>query len=51
MMWDDKARQYNAELKEGLAEMFSMLPKGQQKQVLKNHKVKSLLIKFKIIEE
>ena len=43
--------QYNAELKEGLSEMFNMLPKGQQKQVLKNPKVKACLLRFHIIEE
>lgn len=46
-----KIYEYNSELKEGLSEMFNMLPKGQQKQVLKNPKVKALLIKFHIIEE
>lgn len=43
--------QYNSELKEGLSEMFNMLPPGQQKQVLKNPKVKACLIRFHIIEE
>lgn len=43
--------QYNSELKEGLSEMFNMLPKGQQKQVLKNPKVKACLLRFHIIEE
>lgn len=47
----NKVHEYNSELKDGLSEMFNMLPKGQQKQVLKNPKVKALLIKFHIIEE
>ena len=42
---------YNAELKEGLREMYNMLPPGQQRKVLKNDKVKACLIRFGIIEE
>lgn len=42
---------YNAELKEGLREMYNTLPPGQRKQVLKNDKVKACLIRFGIIEE
>lgn len=47
----EDVRKYNSELKEGLAEMFNMLPPGQKKQVLKNEKVKACLIRFHIIEE
>ena len=47
----DDIKKYNGELKEGLAEMFNSLNKGQQKKILKNPKVKALLIKFHIIEE
>lgn len=47
----EDVRKYNSELKEGLSEMFNMLPKGQQKQVLKNPKVKACLLRFHIIEE
>ena len=46
-----KVLEYNAELKAGLGEMYNMLPPGQQKQVLKNEKVKACLIRFGIIEE
>lgn len=42
--------EYNRELKEGLGEMFNMLPPGQQKQVLKNEKVRACLVRFGIIE-
>ena len=47
----DKVLEYNAELKEGLAEMYNTLPPGQKKQVLKNEKVRACLIRFGIIEE
>lgn len=47
----DDVYAYNAELKEGLSEMFRMLPPGQQKQVLKNPKVKACLVRFGIIEK
>lgn len=47
----DDVLAYNRELKEGLSEMFNMLPPGQQKQVLKNPKVKACLVRFGIIEE
>lgn len=43
--------EYNSELKEGLREMYNMLPPGQKKQVLKNEKVKACLVRFGIIEE
>ena len=46
----EKVLEYNRELKEGLAEMFNMLPPGQKKQVLKNEKVRACLIRFGIIE-
>ena len=42
--------EYNAELKEGLSEMYNMLPPGQKKQVLKNEKVRACLVRFGIIE-
>ena len=44
-----KVLEYNAELKAGLREMYNMLPPGQKKQVLKNEKVKSCLVRFGII--
>lgn len=43
--------EYNRELKEGLSEMFNLLPPGQKKQVLKNEKVRACLVRFGIIEE
>ena len=46
----EDVRKYNSELKAGLAGLFNMLPPGQQKQVLKNEKVKACLIRFHIIE-
>ena len=46
----DKILEYNSELKDGLSEMFNMLPPGQQKQVLKNEKVRACLIRFGIIK-
>lgn len=46
----EKVLEYNRELKEGLSEMFNMLPPGQRKQVLKNEKVRACLIRFGIIE-
>ena len=42
--------EYNRELKEGLSEMFNMLPPGQQKKVLKNEKVRACLIRFGIMQ-
>ena len=50
MVEREKILEYNRELKEGLSEMFNMLPPGQQKQVLKNEKVRACLIRFGIIE-
>lgn len=47
----ERVKVYNTELKEGLKEMYEMLPPGQRKQVLKNPKVKACLIRFGIIEE
>lgn len=47
----EDVKAYNRELKEGLSLMFNELNQGQQKQVLKNPKIKALLIKFHIIEE
>ena len=47
----DEVLEYNRELKAGLSEMYNMLPPGQQRQVLKNEKVKACLIRFGIIEE
>ena len=47
----EKALEYNRELKEGLGEMFSMLPPGQQRQAFRNEKVKACLFRFHIIEE
>ena len=47
----EEVLEYNTELREGLAEMFNMLPPGQKKQVLKNEKVKACLLRFHIIEE
>lgn len=41
---------YNSELKEGLSEMYNMLPPGQQRQVLKNEKVRACLVRFGVIE-
>ena len=46
----DNVLEYNAELKEGLSEMFNMLPPGQQKKVLKNEKVRACLVRFHVIE-
>ena len=46
----EKVFEYNRELKEGLSEMFNMLPPGQQKKVLKNEKVRACLVRFGIIE-
>ena len=46
----EKVLEYNRELKEGLGEMFNMLPPGQKKQVLKNEKVRACLVRFGIIE-
>ena len=50
MVEREKILEYNRELKEGLAEMFNMLPPGQQRKVLKNEKVRACLIRFGIIE-
>ena len=47
----EKVIAYNRELKEGLEEMYNLLPPGQRRQVLKNEKVKACLIRFGIIEE
>lgn len=46
----EKVREYNAELKAGLEEMYNILPPGQQRQVLKNEKVKACLIRFGIVK-
>ena len=43
--------EYNRELKEGLAEMFNLLPPGQQKKVLKNEKVRACLVRYGIVED
>ena len=50
MIKRDEVFEYNRELKEGLSEMFNMLPPGQQRQVLKNEKVRACLVRFGIIE-
>ena len=50
MIERDEVLEYNRELKEGLSEMFNMLPPGQKKQVLKNEKVRACLIRFGIID-
>ena len=47
----DKVLEYNRELKEGLSEMYNMLPPGQKKQVLKNEKVRACLVRFGVIED
>ena len=47
----EKVLEYNRELKEGLREMYNLLPPGQQKQVLKNEKVRACLVRFGVIEE
>lgn len=47
----DKILEYNSELKEGLSEMYNMLPPGQKKQVLKNEKVRKCLVRFGVIDE
>ena len=47
----DKVLEYNSEMKAGLSEMYNMLPPGQQRQVLKNDKVRACLVRFGVIEE
>ena len=46
-----EAFEYNKELKNGLGEMYNLLPPGQQRQVLKNEKVRACLIRFGIIDD
>ena len=51
MIEREKILEYNTELKEGLGEMFNILPPGQQRKVLKNEKVRACLIRFGIIQD
>ena len=48
MTREEKARQYNRELKDGLQEIFNTLNKGQTMQVLKNETVARLVEKYRI---
>lgn len=42
---------YNSELKEFLAEIWSYVPKGRQKQLLKNERIRALVERFGIPTE
>ena len=45
-----KILNYNAELKEGLSELWNATNKGQQKKFLREHpKIKALLVRFGIL--
>ena len=48
MTREEKARQYNRELKDGLQEIFNELNKGQTQKVLKNEMVARLVEKYRI---
>ena len=48
MTREEKARQYNRELKDGLQEIFNTLNKGQTQKVLKNEMVAKLVEKYRI---
>ena len=48
MTLEEKARQYNRELKDGLQTIFDELNKGQTMQVLKNAMVARLVEKYHI---
>lgn len=43
-----KVLEYNSELLEFLAEIWSYVPKGRQKQLVKQPRIKALLDRFKI---
>lgn len=51
MVTIEKALEYNREMKETLSEMWTLIPKGQQKQILKKDRIRENLIRFKIVEE
>ena len=42
--------QYNIEIKNSLQIMYDALNQGQKNKILKNEKVKSLLVKYKIVQ-
>ena len=46
----DKVITYNQKLKETLSLMYNGLNHGQQKKLLKNEKLKTLLERYKVIE-
>lgn len=50
MVTIEKALEYNREMKETLSEMWTLIPKGQQKQILKNDKVKELFDRYHVTE-
>lgn len=51
MTYTEKATNKFNETKEALTTVYEALNKGQQQKLLKNEKVKALLLFYKIIEE
>lgn len=47
----EKAIEYNRDMSSTLLEMWQNIPKGIQKQILKNERIKRNLIRFHVIEE
>lgn len=51
MITAEQMLNYNREIKEALETLYSALPPGQQRTVLKNEKVKALLEKYGVVEK
>ena len=49
MSYRERVLQYNNEIKESLSLIYNELNAGQQKKLLKNDTIKSLLTKYKVI--
>lgn len=47
----EKVLEYNRELKAFLSEIWSYVPKGRRKQLVKDARIRSLLERFKISTE
>ena len=51
MTWTEKADEVFLNTKEALTLIYNELNNGQQKKLLKNEKIKALLIRYEVIEE
>lgn len=49
--YTERAREHVAETKEALALVYSELNQGQQKKILRNEKVKAIMVKYGVIAE